>query len=119
MYKLQERAGAIIMKDPAVATMAMGLGVGVGNSAQNTGRMFITLKPREERDVDVFQVIARLRPQLATIPGLRAYLQAAQDVHRRRPLLQNPVPVHACRTPTSKSSTPGRRRSSTQLQVPA
>ena len=80
MYKLQERAGAIIMKDPAVATMAMGLGVGVGNSAQNNGRMFITLKPLEERDANVFAVIARLRPQLDKIPGLRVYLQAAQDV---------------------------------------
>jgi HAE1 family hydrophobic/amphiphilic exporter-1 len=80
MYKLQEQAGAIILKDPAVATMAMGLGVGVGNSAQNNGRMFITLKPREERDVDAFQVIARLRPQLAKIPGFMVYLQAAQDV---------------------------------------
>ena len=60
--------------------MAMGLGIGVGNAAQNNGRMFITLKPREERDVDVFQVIARLRPKLAQIPGFRVYLQAAQDV---------------------------------------
>ncbi len=68
------------MDDPAVDTMAMGLGVGVGNSAQNNGRMFITLKPRDERDVDAFQVIARLRPKLAQVPGMRVYLQAAQDV---------------------------------------
>src|SRR5271165_2631397 len=80
MYKLQEQAGAIVMNDPSVDTMAMGLGVGVGNSAQNNGRMFITLKPREARDVSAFEVIARLRPQLAKIPGLRVYLQAAQDV---------------------------------------
>ncbi len=80
MYKLQEQAGAVIMKDPAVDTIAMGLGVGVGNSAQNNGRMFITLKPRDQRDADVFKVIARLRTQLAKIPGLRVYLQAAQDV---------------------------------------
>ena len=58
----------------------MGLGTGVGNAAQNNGLMFITLKPREERDVDVFQVIARLRPKLAAVKGARLYLQAAQDV---------------------------------------
>ena len=80
MYKLQEQAGAVVMADPAVDTMAMGLGAGVGNSAQNNGRMFITLKLRDDRDVDVFQVIARLRPKLAQIKGLRVYLQAAQDV---------------------------------------
>ena len=80
MYKLQEQAGAVVLADPAVDTMAMGLGAGVGNSAQNNGRMFITLKPQDERDVNVFQVIARLRPKLAEIQGLRVYLQAAQDV---------------------------------------
>ena len=80
MYKLQEEAGRIILADPAVDTMAMGLGAGVGNSAQNNGRMFITLKPEDQRDVSAFEVIARLRPKLAEIPGLRVYLQAAQDV---------------------------------------
>ena len=49
MYKLQEQLGAIVQADPDVATVAMALGTGVGNSAQNSGRMFITLKPREER----------------------------------------------------------------------
>jgi hydrophobic/amphiphilic exporter-1 (mainly G- bacteria), HAE1 family len=80
MYRLQERVGRIIQADPAVDTMAMGLGVGVGNAAQNNGRMFITLKLRDDRDVDAFEVISRLRPQLAKIPGMRVYLQAAQDV---------------------------------------
>src|SRR5271166_82847 len=80
MYKLQKQAGAIVMADPAVETMAMGLGTGVGNSAQNNGRMFITLKPMDERDVNAFQVIQRLRPKLAQVQGLRVYLQAAQDV---------------------------------------
>src|SRR5271167_2809358 len=80
MYRLQQEVGNIIMADPSVDTMAMGLGVGVGNAAQNNGRMFITLKPREDRDIDAFQVIARLRPKLAKVPGMRVYLQAAQDV---------------------------------------
>ena len=80
MYRLQQEVGRIVMADPAVDTMAMGLGSGVGNAAQNNGRMFITLKPRDERDVDAFEVIARLRPKLAQVPGMRVYLQAAQDV---------------------------------------
>src|SRR5271167_3231376 len=80
MYRLQQEVGNIIMADPSVDTMAMGLGVGVGNAAQNNGRMFITLKPLEDRDASAFQVIARLRPKLAQVPGMRVYLQAAQDV---------------------------------------
>ena len=61
MYKLQEQIGKIVQADPAVDTMAMGLGTGIGNASQNYGRLFITLKPREDRDVDAFQVISRLR----------------------------------------------------------
>ena len=80
MYRLQQEVGRIVMADPAVDTVAMGLGSGVGAAAQNTGRMFIQLKPFDERDVDVFGVIRRLRPKLAQIAGARVYLFAAQDV---------------------------------------
>jgi HAE1 family hydrophobic/amphiphilic exporter-1 len=80
MYKLQEQIGKIVQADPAVDTMAMGLGTGTGNASQNYGRMFITLKPRDDRDVDAFQVIARLRPKLAKVIGVTLYMQAAQDV---------------------------------------
>ncbi len=80
MYKLQEQLGAVVQSDPDVATVAMALGSGVGSSAQNSGRFFITLKPREDRDADAFQIIARLRPRLAKVEGAKLYLQVAQDV---------------------------------------
>ena len=80
MYRLQQEVGRIVMADPAVDTVAMGLGSGVGAAAQNNGRMFIQLKPFDERDVDIFGVIRRLRPKLAQIAGARVYLFAAQDV---------------------------------------
>ncbi len=80
MMKLQEQLGAIVQADPDVATVGMALGSGVGSSAQNSGRMFITLKPREERKADAFQIIARLRPKLAQVNGAHLYLQVAQDV---------------------------------------
>jgi HAE1 family hydrophobic/amphiphilic exporter-1 len=80
MYRLQQEVGRVVMADPAVDTIAMGLGSGVGAGAQNNGRMFITLKPFDERDANIFDVIRRLRPKLAQIPGMRVYLFAAQDV---------------------------------------
>jgi HAE1 family hydrophobic/amphiphilic exporter-1 len=80
MVKLQERLGAVVQSDPGVGTVAMALGAGVGAAAQNNGRMFITLKPRDERDADAFQIIARLRPKLAKVQGVRLFLQVAQDV---------------------------------------
>ena len=78
MSRLQAQIGGIVQKDPAVASIAMA--VGGGGSALNNGRMFITLKPRNERDVSAQQIIARLRPQFEKLEGARVFLQAAQDV---------------------------------------
>ena len=68
---------AIIMKDPAVSTVTAFVG---GGGTANTGRMFIMLKPLEERKVSADQVIARLRGKLAHVPGATLYLQSAQDL---------------------------------------
>ncbi|HEX6001857.1 MAG TPA: efflux RND transporter permease subunit [Hyphomicrobiaceae bacterium] len=81
MMRRQEALGAIIGKDPAIAAYAMSVGVGGSTSTLNTGRFYITLKPREERDVSAFQVIARLRPQLEKVEGARLFLQVSQDVN--------------------------------------
>jgi HAE1 family hydrophobic/amphiphilic exporter-1 len=80
MMRRQVALGDIVAKDPAVATYAMVLGGG-GSAAPNTGRFFITLKPKDQRDVSAGQVIARLRPQLEKVEGARLFLQAAQDVN--------------------------------------
>src|SRR6202034_248865 len=42
--------------------------------------VFVSLKSLSERDVSVDQVIARLRPKLAQVPGGRLYLAAVQDL---------------------------------------
>ena len=78
MKKHQEELGAIVQNDPDVASVAMVIG-GAG-SALNTGRMFITLKARDERIANAQQIIARLRPQLEKVQGARLFMQAAQDV---------------------------------------
>ena len=81
MARRQEAIGEIISKDPAVATYAMTIGIAGATSTLNSGRVFITLKPRDERDVSAGQVIARLRPQLEKVEGARLFLQASQDVN--------------------------------------
>jgi len=80
MAKHQEELGAIVMADPDVATIAMNIGAGSSGSSLNLGRMFITLKPRDQRSASADQIIARLRPKLNKVEGARLYLQAAQDV---------------------------------------
>jgi len=67
----------IIKSDPAVETVT-GFSGGSGNT--NSGRMYISLKPLHERQLSVDQVIARLRPKLAEVPGAPTVLQAIQDL---------------------------------------
>jgi HAE1 family hydrophobic/amphiphilic exporter-1 len=78
MKRHQEALGAIVQADPEVASVAMS--VGGSGGALNTGRMFITLKPRSERRASAQQIIARLRPKLEQVQGARLFMQAAQDV---------------------------------------
>ena len=66
----------IVGADPAVQNV-----VGfTGGSATNTARLFVSLKPLAERGIDAPQIIARLRPKLARIPGATLFLQSAQDI---------------------------------------
>ncbi|SER32961.1 hydrophobic/amphiphilic exporter-1, HAE1 family [Faunimonas pinastri] len=81
MMAKQQELGAIVQKDPDVASIAMNIGSGGGGgSALNGGSVYITLKPRDERKSTAEEVIARLRPQLDKVQGARLFLQAAQDV---------------------------------------
>jgi HAE1 family hydrophobic/amphiphilic exporter-1 len=81
MMSHQQALGEIVLKDPAVDHVGMFVG-GSGN-APNNGRMFISLKPREDRAENADQIIARLRPQLDKVEGAKLFLQAAQDVDVR------------------------------------
>ncbi|MGD0783401.1 MAG: efflux RND transporter permease subunit, partial [Candidatus Aminicenantales bacterium] len=65
-----------VTRDPAVENTAGFLGGGTLNS----GRMFVSLKPKEERPMTADQVIARLRGKLSHVPGATLYLQSNQDL---------------------------------------
>jgi multidrug efflux pump len=69
----------IITSDRAVDTVNGFTGGGRGG-ATNTARMFISLKPLAERKSSADEIIARLRPKLARVPGATLYLSAAQDL---------------------------------------
>ncbi len=71
----------IVMKDPAIATTNgfMG-GSGGGGTTANTARIFMQLKPLEQRQISADYVLARLRPKLAKVPGATLYLQVSQDI---------------------------------------
>lgn len=75
--KLQQIVDTI-MQDPAVDTVTAF--TGGGGSTRNTGRMFVALKPIEERKLSADQVIGRLRKGLSEVAGAPTYLQGVQDV---------------------------------------
>jgi multidrug efflux pump len=67
----------ILLKDPAVDTA---VGYTGGGGQTNGAFVSIALKPLSERNVTADQVIRRLRPQMAEIPGASLFLQAVQDI---------------------------------------
>jgi hydrophobe/amphiphile efflux-1 (HAE1) family protein len=80
MTERQKALAEIIGRDPDVADVAFSVGVTGGSQALNNGRFWVNLKPRSERNATADQIINRLRPQLARVPGVTLFLQAAQDV---------------------------------------
>ncbi len=83
----------IIRADPAVANVMAFTGGGAGTTT-NTGRVFMALKPLEERNVSADQLINRLRPKLATVPGATLYLQSVQDLRIGGQARQRAISIH-------------------------
>jgi hydrophobe/amphiphile efflux-1 (HAE1) family protein len=78
MARQQKQIVDLLLADPAIATIGSFLGSG-GSGPQNNGRMFIALKPSNQR-APVDAVIARLRTQTAKVPGITLFLQPVQDI---------------------------------------
>ena len=81
MDKMLQQLVNIVAADPAVDAVNGFCGSGGwGGGGSNTGHLFCSLKPREERIISADEVIARLRPKLAKVPGVSLFLQANQDI---------------------------------------
>ena len=81
MMRLQQELGAIILRDPDVQAMGSQTGSTDSPNPANTGGFTIVLKPREERTATARQIIDRLRPQFAQVPGANVFLQPTQDIN--------------------------------------
>ncbi|MDR3669522.1 MAG: multidrug efflux RND transporter permease subunit [Holophaga sp.] len=67
----------IVRSDPDVAHV---MGFVGGGGVTNTGRLFLSLKPNNQRKVTADQIIARLRGKLTRVPGASLFLQPVQDL---------------------------------------
>ncbi|MDD2732310.1 MAG: efflux RND transporter permease subunit [Desulfuromonadaceae bacterium] len=68
----QEAVAAIIAKDPNIEGLMSSIGGGRG---ANTGSFFMRLKPRSQRKLSADEIIQKLRPQLAKVPGVKVFLK--------------------------------------------
>src|ERR1700738_1209286 len=80
MMKILRKMGDVILQNPDVAAVATFTGSTGGAQTANTGRGFIVLKPRDERELTSSQIIDRLRPKLAEIEGATLFMQPTQDI---------------------------------------
>jgi multidrug efflux pump subunit AcrB len=71
---------AVVLKNPSVYSVVASVGAGAGGQTANNGRMYITLKPWDKRASGVMQVIGQLNRATQPIPGIRLFMQPAQDV---------------------------------------
>jgi multidrug efflux pump len=80
MAERQQTLASAILADPAVESLSSFIGVDGNNVTLNSGRFLINLKPRDQRDLSVAEVIRRLRSETASIPGITLYMQPVQDL---------------------------------------
>jgi multidrug efflux pump len=84
MTQKQLALGKLILEDPAVAGISSFIGADGTNTTLNSGRIQIQLKPlgsgSGERDESATEVIARLGNKLASVPGIKLYMQPIQDL---------------------------------------
>jgi multidrug efflux pump len=80
MAERQQALAQVVLRDPAVQSLSSFIGVDGQNVTPNSGRMLINLKPLAARGVRAIDVIRRLQPELAKVPGITLYMQPVQDL---------------------------------------
>jgi multidrug efflux pump len=80
MSSLQQRLTKIILQDPAVDSLSSFIGIDGTNTTLNSGRILINLKPIAVRKINASDVIRRLQPELAKVPGITLFMQPVQDL---------------------------------------
>ncbi len=75
MVKHQRQLASIVAKDPNVDAFMSAVGASGISVANNQGRIFMRLKPRNERKLTADEIMQELRPKVSTVPGIRMFMQ--------------------------------------------
>jgi hydrophobic/amphiphilic exporter-1 (mainly G- bacteria), HAE1 family len=80
MLARQQQLVDIVAKDPNIAGYMSTVGAGGARSTINNGSILMLLKPAHERKLGPDGIIQELRPKLATVAGIRSYIQNAPAI---------------------------------------
>jgi len=80
MVQITHKIIDIVREDPAVSGVFGFTGASAYNPTENAARLFIQLKPHNQRDLTSNQIIQRLRPKVAAIEGAKFFMQSGQDI---------------------------------------
>jgi hydrophobe/amphiphile efflux-1 (HAE1) family protein len=78
MVRRQHLLTDVLAREPGIASYGTYVG---GQRTINNGFVIVGLKPRDQRSSTADEIITRLRPQLAQVPGATLFLQASQDLN--------------------------------------
>ena len=80
MAQRQQALAAIVGADPDVESYSSSIGAGLGGQTGNDGKIFIALKPFDQRSSNAQQIIRRLADKTKSVLGARLFMQPAQDI---------------------------------------
>jgi len=80
MAERQRRLARAILRDPAVASLSSFIGIDATNTALNTGRIAINLRPLSERGAPAIEIQRRLAAALREVGGIALYMQPVQNI---------------------------------------
>ncbi|MCL5421911.1 MAG: efflux RND transporter permease subunit [Nitrospirae bacterium] len=75
MVEHQKKLAEIVAQDPNIGSFMSAVGASGFSVANNTGRMFMRLKPRKERTLSADEIIQELRPKVSKVPGIQMFMQ--------------------------------------------
>ncbi|RDI37209.1 efflux RND transporter permease subunit [Aquicella lusitana] len=80
MVKRQQAVSHIVEADPNIESVVSIAGAGGATSSSNAGRLFMRLKPRDERKLNADQISQALRAKVSSVPGITAYIQNVPSI---------------------------------------
>src|ERR1044071_1149761 len=80
MAERQRQLARVILRDPAVASLSSFIGIDATNTAMNSGRIAINLRPLSERGASAIEVQRRLAAALREVGGIALYMQPVQNI---------------------------------------